>query len=121
MEDTPIDFVVNLDQAPLSYVSPGKYTFNPSGAKTAPMKEIHDKRQITVTFAVIITSKFLPVQVIYEGKTHICLPNFDFSKCFNVPYSANHCLNTAKSIELFEQIIFPYLNDVKETFNYPNE
>ena len=36
-DDIPIDLVVNLDQTPLSYVSPGKYAFNPSGAKTVPI------------------------------------------------------------------------------------
>ena len=45
---------------------------------------------------------------------------FKFTKCFNVTYSANWS-NTAKSIELFEQILVPYLNDVEETLNYPKE
>ena len=37
-----------------------------------------------------MTGKFLPVQVIYEGRTYRCLPNLEFPKCFNVTYSANH-------------------------------
>ena len=96
-------------------------TSNPFGAKTVLIKGIVEKRQITTTFAVTMTDKFLPVQVIYEGKTHRCLSNFEFSKFFNVTYSVNYWSNTAKSIELFEQIIFPYLNEVKETLNYPGE
>ena len=49
------------------------------------------------------------------------LPNFEFPKCFNVTYSANHWSNITKSIELFKQIILSYLNDVKKTLNYPQE
>ena len=99
-----------------------------SGAKT-------EKLQIKVTFEVTTNGKFLPVRVFYEWKTHRCLPDFKFPKCFNVtcsanfkflkccnvPYSVNHWSSTAKSIDLFEQIIFPYLNDIKEFLNYPKE
>ena len=105
-DDISIDLVVNLDQTPLPYVSPGKYTSNPSGTKTVPIKGIDDRGQITATCAVTMTGKFFPVQIAYEGKTHRCLANFEFPKCFNVTYSANHWPNT----EFFEQIIFSYLN-----------
>ena len=64
---------LNLDQTPLSYVSSGKYTFNPKGIKTVPIKGIDEKRQITATFTVSMTGKFLPTQLIYEGKTRIFL------------------------------------------------
>ena len=45
-DDIPIDPVVNMDQIPLSYISPGKCTFNPSGSKSVPIKGIDDKRQL---------------------------------------------------------------------------
>ena len=69
-DDIPVDLVVNLDKTSLTYVSPSKYSFNPSGFKTVVIKGINDKRQITATFAVTMTSKFVPVQTIYEEKTH---------------------------------------------------
>ena len=69
--DIPIDLIVVLDQTPLSYASPHKYTVNPSGAKTVP------NSQITAMFAVTMTCKSLPVQVIYEAKIHKYLPNFE--------------------------------------------
>ena len=88
--DIPKDLVLNLDQTPLSYVSAGKYTFNPKGAKTVPIKGVDDKRQITATFSISMTGSFLTIQLIYEGKTRRCLPNCDFPKGFNVTYSPNH-------------------------------
>ena len=74
--DIPADLVINLDQTPLSYVSPGKYTFNFKGAKNTLTKDVDYKRQITATFAISATGEFLPMQLIYPGKTKRCLPNF---------------------------------------------
>ena len=57
--DITKELILNLDQTPLSYVSPGKYTFNPKSAKT--IKGINDKRQIAATFTVSMTGNFLPI------------------------------------------------------------
>ena len=119
--DIPKELVLNLDPTPLSYVSPGKYTFNPTGASTVPIKGIDDKRQITATFTVSLTGEFLPIQVIYGGKTKLRLPKFKFPSEFNITYSPNHWSNTEKSVELFEKIIFPYLEKVKREKCYPKE
>ena len=50
--DVPLDLVLNLDQTPLSYVSPGKYTFCLKRSTTLPIIGVDDKRQITATFTV---------------------------------------------------------------------
>ena len=86
-----------------------------------PIKDLDDKRQITATFALSSTGHFLPIQVIYNGKTTPCLPKFQFPKCFSVTFSENHWSNTEKSVECFEEIIFPYLKKVKEEKGFPNE
>ena len=62
--DIPLDLVFNLDQTPLSYVSPGKYTFCLKGSTTVPIKGVDDKRQITATFTVSATGAFPPIQLI---------------------------------------------------------
>ena len=105
----------------MSYVSPGKYTFNPKGAQTVPIKGIDDKRQITTTFTVSVTGKLLPIQLSYERKTPRCLPRFELPADFNVTFSDNHWSNTEKSIELFEKVIFPYLKQAKASLKYPKE
>ena len=50
--DVPLDLVLNLDQTPLSYVSPGKYTICLKRSTTLPIIGVDDKRQITATFTV---------------------------------------------------------------------
>ena len=67
--DIAMELVLNLDQTPLSYVSPGKYTFDLKGSKTFPIKGVDDKRQITASFTVTASGSFLPIQFIYSGKT----------------------------------------------------
>ena len=79
-----MELVLNLDQTPLSDVSPGKYTFGLKGSKAVPTKGVDDKRQITATFAVTASGSFLPIQLIYSGKTKRSSPKFDFPKCFDV-------------------------------------
>ena len=59
--DIPALLAFNLNQTPLSYVSPEKYTFSFKCAKNVPIKGIDDKRHITATFAVSLTGKFLPI------------------------------------------------------------
>ena len=119
--DIPDSLVLNIDQTPLSYISPGKYTFSFKGSKNVPIKGVDDKRQITATFAVSSTGSFLPIQLIYTGKTPRCLPKYDFLASFSVSFTKNHWSNTEKSIEFFDEIIFPYLEKVKEEKGFPNE
>ena len=100
--DIPKEHILNLEiKHPCHMFSPSKYTFNPKGAKTVPIKGIDDKRQITdltfpimltvLTFTVSMIGNFLPFQLIYEEKTPRCLPRFDFRPDFNVTFSDNPC------------------------------
>ena len=79
--------IPNLYQIPLSYVSPGQYTFSFKGLKNVPIKGVDDKRQITATFAVSSTGKFLLIQLIYTGATPRILPNYDFPVSFSVGFT----------------------------------
>ena len=66
--DVPSALVLNLDQTPLSYVSPGKYIFSSKGSKNITIKGLDDKRQIIATFVVSATGSFLPIELINQGK-----------------------------------------------------
>ena len=85
--EVPSALVLNLDQTPLSYVSPGKYTFSSKGSKNVPIKGLDDKRQITATFVVSASCSFLPIQLIYQGKLKRCLLEFTFPSNFEVTFT----------------------------------
>ena len=113
--------MLNLDQTPLSYVSPGKYTFDLKGSKTVPIKGVDDKRQITATFTVTASGSFLPIRLVYSGKTKRSTPKYGFPCCFDVTFTPNHWFNYGKYVKLFEKIIFRYLKAKKEKLGYPKE
>ena len=48
------------------------------GSKRVEIAGIDDKRQITAVFGSSITGDFLPVQIVYKGKTKRCFPTFAF-------------------------------------------
>ena len=62
--DIPKFLVLNTDQTPLSYVSPGQYIFSFKGSKNVPIKGFDDKQQITSTSDVSSTGKCLPTHLI---------------------------------------------------------
>ena len=113
--------MLNLDQTPLSYVSLGKHIFDLKGSKTVPIKGAHDKRQITATFTATASGSFLPIKLIYSGKTKRSIPKYDFPIYFDVTFAPNYWSNYEKCVRLFKKIIIPYLKAKKEELGYPKE
>ena len=89
----PEEHIFNMDQTPLGLTSASKVTFAPRGGKTVPISNIDDKRMITGTFCVSMKGDFLPVQLIYAGKTDRCHPKIAFPKGFHVTHTDNHWSN----------------------------
>ena len=66
---------------------------------------------ITLTFCITLKGSFLPIQVIYGGKTIQSIPLvlFTISICICVngkPYS-----NETKSLKLIDEVIIPYVQN----------
>ena len=115
--DIPSELIINLDQTPLSHISPGKYTFNIKGTE----KGIDDKRQITATFEVSAFGGFLLRQIIYTGNTKRCLPNFEFSRDINVKPTKSYWSKMEKAVEHFKKFIFPFFQKPKDKHCCPKE
>ena len=49
-----------------------------AGAKRVEVIGVNDKCQITAVFCGSLIVDFLPIQVIYNGKTPRCHPQFEF-------------------------------------------
>ena len=111
----PDDLIINFDQTPLPHFLTSNRTLNEKGAKSVPLQGQGKKKQITGTFAVSMTGDFLPMQLIYEGKTPRCLPkDVEFPKEFDVTFTPNHWSNEEKSKQLLDNVIFPYLKKKKK-------
>ena len=65
----PAELVVDWDQMGINLVSTSDYTVEERGAQRAKVNGLGDKRQVTVTFAATMSGEFLPMQILYGGKT----------------------------------------------------
>jgi len=111
MDEIPAELVINFDQTALSYVPTAHWTMEQEGTKRVEIIAKDDKRQITAVFAGTSSGDFLPPQLIYEGKTDHCLPQFQFPSTWNVTKSENHWYNEHTMIEYINEIILPYINE----------
>ena len=79
------------------------------GVKRVKVINTGDKHQIMAMFCGTIQGAFLPVQVIYTGKTERCHPKFKFPHITHLP---KHWLNEKTMQQYIESIILPYVHSV---------
>ena len=115
IDDIPHDLVLNWDQTGLNYVPVSQWTMEKEGSKRVEVVGINDKRQITAVFAGSITGNFLPIQLVYQGKTSRCLPTVDFPPSWNI----THTSNEETMILYIQSIIIPYVAEKREALNLP--
>ena len=114
----PPELILNTDQTPSSYVSVGKLTMAAQGSKS---KGLTDKRNITLTFVISLSGKFLPMQIIYGGKTKASQPlGFVFPKGFSISQNPQHWSNEKESLRLINGVIDPYVVATRKGLNLPS-
>ena len=80
------------------------------------------KKQVTGTFTVTMSGLFLPMQLIYEGKSPRCFPQgITFPENFNLTFTPNHWSNEDKVIELLEKVVFPFVVEKRKELSLPDE
>ena len=79
------------------------------------MVGVNDKRQITAIFCGTLLGDFLPVQLIYKGKTPRCHPHFEFPSGWHITHSPKHWSTEQTMLQYVEHIILPYVEKVQET------
>ena len=84
------------------------------GTKNISIPGTPDYRQITGTFAITLAGDFLPIQLIYAGKTRLCHAKYTFPPSFHVTHTMNHWANEETSIALLEEIIIPYVEKKRQ-------
>ena len=101
----PPELILNSDQTPSSYISVGRSTMSSSGAKTVAIKGLTDKCNIT-NFVISLAGEFLPMQIIYAGKTIARHPH---GVTFPVFQNSKHWSSEEETLKLIDNIIHPYL------------
>ena len=91
------------------------------GSKKVKIEGLGDKRQITATFAGAMNGEFLPMQILYQGKTERVHPKFKFPDNFDVWHTPNHWANQETTVRYISNIIIPYVNRTRESKKLPNQ
>ena len=121
MEDVPPELVFNWDQTGISIVPGSSWTMEVKGSKRVEIAGMNDKRQITAVFCGTLTGEFLPLQLIYQGKTSACLPRYKFPDDWHVTCTPNHWSNEEKMKEYMEKIIIPYVDRKRKELKVPSD
>ena len=87
------DLILNFEQTALGFTCPAKTLFTKKNAETVPIANLDDKRQITGTFVVNLSGEFVPIQLLYTGKTDLCHPKVEHPKGFDITHSPNHWIS----------------------------
>ena len=118
--EIPSYLVLNLDQTPSKFVPGCSKTMAAKKSKTVSIAGSTDKRMITATFVITLTGDFLPIQLIYGGKMTKSLPPVKFPSEFHVTANPKHYSNEKESLEMMEQIVFPYVKKEREGLGLSN-
>ena len=84
------------------------------GVNRVELTGVNDKRQITAVFCGSLVGDFLPLQLIYAGKTSRCHPKFKFPPEWHITHSQKHWSNEETMIQHVDNIILPYVERTRE-------
>ena len=112
MEEVPPELILNWDQTGIKSVLNSSWTMARHGAKRVELVGVGDKKQITAVFCGSLLGDFLPVQVIYKGKTSRCHPRFSFPFDWHITRSPNHWSTEETTLQYIDHIIVPYVKKV---------
>ena len=73
-----------------------------------------DKCQITAVFCCTLQGDFLPVQLIYQGKTSRCHPKFQFPPGWHITHVPKHWSTEQTMVQYIHNIILPYVKLIRE-------
>ena len=102
----PSSLIMNFDQIPLKYAPVANQTLARKGIKHVVAKGQSFKKAITATFGITFSMNFLPMQLIYGGKTE-SFPKLKFPDSFSLSTNEKHFSNSQESLKLIEKSSLP--------------
>ncbi|MCH9717517.1 MAG: hypothetical protein K0U52_10595, partial [Gammaproteobacteria bacterium] len=105
MLEIPPELILNWDQTGIHLVPAASWTMDLTGSKRVEICGVNDKRQITAVFCGSLIGDFLPIQVIYKGKTDRCHPHFKFPLDWHVTHSPKHWSTEDTMLQYIREII----------------
>ena len=78
MDEVPAKLIINWDQTGINYIPVSSWTMEEEGSKRVQVVGKDYKRQFTALFTCSMSGGFLPVQLVYQGKTSDVYQNINF-------------------------------------------
>ena len=116
VEEIPPELILNWDQTGIHLVPASGWTMDLEGSKRVEVSGVNDKRQITAVFCGSLVGEFLPIQLIYKGKTTRCHPHFNFPSNWHITQSPKHWSTENTMLEYITEIIIPYIESQRLSF-----
>ena len=105
----PSSLIMNFDQVPLKYAPVANQTLARKGTNHVAVKRQSFKKAITATFGITFSKNFLPMKLIYQGKTERNFPKVKFPDSLSLSANEKHFSNKQESLKLTEGITTPYV------------
>lgn len=115
IEEIPPELILNWDQTGIHLVPAAAWTMDQIGSKRVEISGVNDKRQVTAVFCGSMLGEFLPLQVIYQGKTDRCHPQFKFPGDWDICHSPKHWSTETTMIRYIEEILLPYIEGKRDS------
>ena len=112
--EIPHSLIMNLDQTPLKYIPAMNHTMAKQNSKSVSIAGSSDKCSIIGTFTITLNGQFLPMQLIYGGKTKQSLPRFKFPDGFSLSCNPKHFSNAMESIKQINEIIITFVQSQRK-------
>ena len=78
------------------------------------MEFLASSRSLLFFVVPLLAIFFLPVQLIYQGKTSRCHPPFEFPDGWHITHSPRHWSTEETAVQYIEEIILPYVERRRE-------
>ena len=105
----PPSLIINFDQTSSKYVQVSSMTMVKRGETNVPIAGANDKRSITATFSITFDNTFLPMLLIYKGKSNQGLPKVDFPDGFSLSANKTHYSNEEEALKFIDAIMLPHV------------
>ena len=110
--DIPHSMIMNFDQTRCKFAPVQNRTLDKKGSSHIAIVVSAYKQAITATFGITFANSFLPMQLIYGGKTERSIPHFRFPKGFSLSANPKNFSNTQETLKLMDEITLRYLISV---------
>ena len=104
MEEIPSQLIMNWDQTGLKIIPSYSWTMEERCACRVELTGVDGKRQITAVFCATMVGDFLPIQLIYHGKTQRCHPHYKFPS-WNITHSPRHWSTEKRCVNMLSILL----------------